>query len=107
MAHPSNPFAIVLAIPLLNKLVYPFLEARKVPHGPVRRVVMGFILAAAGMLWCALLQYAVRRQLWEGRMVTDGQVYMTSPCGFNATTCEEGVSPLVSVASLYTPVAGH
>lgn len=55
----SNPFAIVLSIPLLNKLVYPFLEARKIPHGPVRRVVAGFILAAAGMLWCGILQYAV------------------------------------------------
>lgn len=49
----------MLSIPLLNQFVYPFLEARKIRHGPIRRVVAGFILAAVGMLWCALLQYAV------------------------------------------------
>lgn len=73
-----NPFAIVVSIPLLNKFVYPALEARRIPHGPVRRVVVGFVLAAAGMLWCALVQWAV---------------YHTSPCGYSATSCEE-VSPL-------------
>ncbi|WOO83358.1 Peptide transporter PTR2 [Vanrija pseudolonga] len=79
--HPlirRNPFAIVVSIPLLNKFVYPALEARRIAHGPVRRVVVGFILAAAGMLWCALIQWAV---------------YHTSPCGYSATSCEE-VSPL-------------
>jgi dipeptide/tripeptide permease len=85
----ANPFAIVLAIPLLNKFVYPLLEERKIPHGPVRRVVAGFVLAAAGMLWCALLQYAV---------------YLTSPCGFDATTCEDGVSPLSAWLILPAPL---
>lgn len=59
VADTRNPFAIVLTIPLLEKFVYPFLEARKIAHGPIRRIVAGFVLAAAGMLWCALLQYAV------------------------------------------------
>ncbi|KLT42649.1 major facilitator superfamily MFS-1 [Cutaneotrichosporon oleaginosum] len=85
----ANPIAIVLAIPLLNKLVYPFLDGRNIPHGPVRRIVAGFILAAAGMVWCALLQYAV---------------YLTSPCGYSATTCEDGVSPLSAWLLLPTPL---
>ncbi|GMK59663.1 hypothetical protein CspeluHIS016_0802690 [Cutaneotrichosporon spelunceum] len=84
----ANPFAIVLAIPLLNKFVYPSLEMRKIPHGPVRRIIAGFILAAAGMLWCAVLQYAV---------------YRTSPCGFDATTCEQ-VSPLSAWLVLPAPL---
>ncbi|KAL1405863.1 hypothetical protein Q8F55_007541 [Vanrija albida] len=84
----ANPFAIVVSIPLLNKFVYPALEARRIPHGPVRRVVVGFVLAAAGMLWCALLQWAV---------------YRSSPCGYAATSCEE-VSPLSAWLVLPAPL---
>lgn len=84
--------AVLISIPLLNRYVYPFLQRRKIPFGPVRRVVMGFALASASMTWAACLQHAV---------------YATSPCRANATTCQEGtgVSPLSAWLVLPTPIA--
>ncbi|KAK8858886.1 hypothetical protein IAR55_003117 [Kwoniella newhampshirensis] len=87
----ANPLVIVIAIPALNRYVYPYLSSRRIPFGPVRRVVVGFLLAAAGMAWSALIQHAV---------------YKTSPCGNQATTCEEGsgVSPLSAWLILPAPI---
>ncbi|WVF68718.1 hypothetical protein IAT40_003490 [Kwoniella sp. CBS 6097] len=87
----ANPLVIVISIPLLNRYIYPYLSVRRIPFGPVRRVVWGFLLAAAGMAWSALIQYAV---------------YKTSPCEYEATTCEEGngVSPLSAWLILPAPI---
>ncbi|WWC62934.1 uncharacterized protein I303_105532 [Kwoniella dejecticola CBS 10117] len=74
----ANPLIIVISIPMLNRFVYPYLSANRISFGPVRRVLVGFISAAVGMIWAAIIQYLV---------------YRTSPCGYEATTCDE-VSPL-------------
>ncbi|WWD05233.1 hypothetical protein V865_003306 [Kwoniella europaea PYCC6329] len=77
----ANPLVIVVSIPLLNRYVYPYFAVKRIAFGPLKRVIVGFLLAAAGMAWAAIIQHAV---------------YQTSPCGYQATTCEEGsgVSPL-------------
>ncbi|WWC88341.1 uncharacterized protein L201_003251 [Kwoniella dendrophila CBS 6074] len=77
----ANPLVIVVSIPLLNRFVYPYFSSKQIPFGPVRRVILGFLLAAIGMAWAAVIQYIV---------------YRTSPCGYQASTCEKGsgVSPL-------------
>ncbi|WVW85050.1 hypothetical protein I302_107086 [Kwoniella bestiolae CBS 10118] len=77
----ANPLVIVISIPILNRYVYPYFASKRITFGPVKRVVVGFLLAAAGMAWAAIVQHVV---------------YQTSPCGHQATTCEEGsgVSPL-------------
>ncbi|KAK6907836.1 hypothetical protein I203_101837 [Kwoniella mangroviensis CBS 8507] len=77
----ANPLIIVVSIPLLNRYVYPYFAARRIAFGPVKRVLVGFLLAAGGMAWAAIIQHVV---------------YQTSPCGYQATTCEQGsgVSPL-------------
>ncbi|WRT68098.1 uncharacterized protein IL334_005073 [Kwoniella shivajii] len=77
----ANPLVIVISIPILNRYLYPYLSSKRIAFGPVRRVIVGFLLAAAGMVWSAIIQHAV---------------YKTSPCGYQATTCEDdsGVSPL-------------
>ncbi|WWC71079.1 uncharacterized protein I206_105032 [Kwoniella pini CBS 10737] len=74
----ANPLIIVISIPLLNRYLYPYLSSNRIKLGPVRRVIVGFILSTLGMLWASIIQYLV---------------YQTSPCGYNATTCEE-VSPI-------------
>ncbi|WVR06638.1 hypothetical protein IAU60_003670 [Kwoniella sp. DSM 27419] len=87
----ANPLVIVISIPLLNRYVYPYLSSKQIQFGPVKRVLWGFLLAAAGMVWSALVQYAV---------------YKTSPCGYSATTCDEGtgVSPLSAWLILPAPI---
>lgn len=84
----ANPFAIVVSIPIFERFVYPYLHARRIAFGPIRRIVTGFLLAAAGMLWLAILQY---------------RVYQTSPCGYEATACETP-SPLSAWLVLPTPL---
>ncbi|WWD18780.1 hypothetical protein CI109_103235 [Kwoniella shandongensis] len=87
----ANPLVIVIAIPILNRYIYPWISARGIPFGPVRRVVVGFLLAAGGMVWSALIQHAV---------------YKTSPCGYQATICDvgTGVSPLSAWLILPAPI---
>ncbi|EIW67600.1 hypothetical protein TREMEDRAFT_64193 [Tremella mesenterica DSM 1558] len=84
----ANPLFIVITLPILNKWVYPYLTARKIRFGLVKRVVAGFLIAALSTVYCAVLQHAV---------------YQTSPCGYNATDCLAGVSPLS--AWLYFPAS--
>ncbi|OJJ45859.1 hypothetical protein ASPZODRAFT_152832 [Penicilliopsis zonata CBS 506.65] len=77
-----NPLTIIVFCPLFNYVLYPFLRQRRVAFGPIKRITLGFLLAAVGAAVGAILQW---------------QVYATSPCGYYATTCEDegkGVSPI-------------
>lgn len=69
-----NSVTIVLAVPLMNHVVYPFLRKQGVRWGAVSRMTFGFGLCTVGSIGYAILMY---------------YVYKTSPCGYNATTCAE------------------
>ncbi|KAI0017181.1 hypothetical protein F4780DRAFT_796612 [Xylariomycetidae sp. FL0641] len=71
-----NSVAIVVCIPFMNHLVYPFLRRRGIHWGPIGRMTFGFALGAVGSIGYAVLQY---------------YVYKSSPCGWRATTCAERV----------------
>ncbi|KAF6828751.1 MFS peptide transporter [Colletotrichum plurivorum] len=73
-----NPLVIVTFSPFMAQIVYPFLKRRGVKCGCISRMTIGFILAAISALFGALVQW---------------RVYETSPCGYNASTCDD-VSPL-------------
>ncbi|CAK5281057.1 unnamed protein product [Mycena citricolor] len=76
-----NALTIVVAIPLLNFLVYPALRHVGINFSPIRRIVFGFLVTAAAMVMGAVVQW---------------RVYQTSPCGYHASTCTigTGVSPI-------------
>lgn len=76
-----NPLTIIIMAPILNFGVYPYLRKMGINFSPIRRIVVGYILAAATMAVGAILQW---------------RVYETSPCGYHATRCKIGttVSPL-------------
>lgn len=76
-----NPLTIIVAIPILNYIIYPFLRKKKIPFGRVTRITFGFTLAAISGVIGAILQW---------------RIYKTSPCGYAATGCTvgTGVSPL-------------
>lgn len=76
-----NPLTIIVMAPILNYGVYPYLRKLGIKFSPIRRVVTGYLFAAATMLVGAILQW---------------RVYETSPCGYFSTNCKIGttVSPL-------------
>lgn len=83
-----NPLTIIVEMPLLNYIILPFFRKHHINFSPVYRITLGFILAATSQVAGAVIQY---------------QVYETSPCGYYATNCDAGVSPLTAwkVSSLY------
>jgi len=52
-----NPVTIILLIPLLDRLIYPFIRTRlHLAFGPITRISLGFLMASAAMLYAAVLQ---------------------------------------------------
>lgn len=68
-----NPLTIIILIPILDYLVYPFLRKHKIPFHPVWRITFGFFLSATSQVIAAILQHFI---------------YKTSPCGNQASTCD-------------------
>ncbi|OQO04920.1 hypothetical protein B0A48_07938 [Cryoendolithus antarcticus] len=60
-----NPITLVLFIPLIDYFFYPFLRKHRIRFTPLKRMAMGFLVAAAAMLASTFIQW---------------QIYSTSPC---------------------------
>ncbi|ORY61724.1 uncharacterized protein BCR38DRAFT_348331 [Pseudomassariella vexata] len=83
-----NSVSIVVMVPFMNHIMYPFLRKMGIKWGPISRMTFGFALCTIGSIGYSVLQY---------------KVYQTSPCGYNATTCAEIVpegSPSLSTVSI-------
>ncbi|KAF4625047.1 hypothetical protein G7Y89_g13121 [Cudoniella acicularis] len=76
-----NPLAIIILIPVMNHGVYPLLRRFGIRFGPIARITLGFLITAIGAVSYAVIQH---------------YIYLTSPCGYQASTCSigTGVSPL-------------
>ena len=74
-----NPLTIIVFTPVMAYGVYPLLAKRHIHFGPVARMTTGFLIAAISGVIGGIVQY---------------RVYKTSPCGYSASTCTIGVSPL-------------
>jgi len=72
-----NPLSILVFIPILNHVIYPFLRRRKIHFGPISRITFGFMLSAVGSVGYAILQ---------------AYIYKTSPCGNKASTCTDKIT---------------
>ncbi|KAI5868388.1 POT family-domain-containing protein [Durotheca rogersii] len=85
-----NSVSIVIMVPIMNHLIYPFLRKRGIKWGPISRMTFGFALGTVGSVGYSILQYFV---------------YKTSPCGWNSTTCAqilpEGETTVSTVSYAY------
>jgi dipeptide/tripeptide permease len=79
-----NPLAIIVLIPIMNHGVYPLLRKMGIRFGPIVRITFGLLVAAVGASSYAVIQY---------------YIYRTSPCGYQASTCDVGTG--VSSLSLW------
>lgn len=75
-----NPLAIIIIIPILDVIVYPFLRKHKINFRPAYRITLGFFIAAMSQVAGAIIQH---------------RIYTLSPCGNRATTCDQ-VAPLTA-----------
>ncbi|KAL6709956.1 hypothetical protein ACN47E_000741 [Coniothyrium glycines] len=54
-----DPIAIIILVPIMDILVYPFLRKRGIRFTPIKKITAGFILGSFAMVWAAVLQYYV------------------------------------------------
>ncbi|GME74864.1 unnamed protein product [Ambrosiozyma monospora] len=73
-----NPLVIIFLIPVLDRLVYPLLEKLGWRVQAVQKIFFGFFLGSMSSMVSAIIQW---------------RVYETSPCGYQASTCDS-VSPM-------------
>lgn len=64
-----NPFALLILIPLCDKLIYPAIKRAGLRLSPIKKITMGFFSAAVSMAIAAIIQHFI---------------YQRSPCGYNA-----------------------
>lgn len=67
-----DPLALVIFIPICDNFLYPALRKAGIRFTAIRKIFVGFILAALAMVWAAVLQH---------------YIYKTSPCGNQANNC--------------------
>jgi POT family proton-dependent oligopeptide transporter len=78
-----NPLAIIVAAPILNFGLYPFMANMGRPLKPMTRMAIGFLLGCIGCVIAAVVQW---------------RVYATSPCGYQASTCVETIGETSTVS---------
>lgn len=79
-----NPLALIIFIPIFDRLLYPFLRKIGFKFTPIKRITAGFIVAAMGMVCASVTQY---------------YIYKKGPCGNQANYClnEKGLHTDISV----------
>ncbi len=65
-----NPFALIIMIPLLDTIIYPGLRKLRINLTPIKRIAIGYFIAASAMVWAAVTQY---------------YIYQKSECGYYAS----------------------
>lgn len=85
-----NPIALLILIPICDKLVYPALAKGGVRFTPIKKVTLGFLCAAASMAIAAVIQHFI---------------YQRAPCGYDANDrdCYEELGPPDMTVWIQTP----
>ncbi|KAL4986284.1 POT family-domain-containing protein [Aspergillus falconensis] len=78
-----NPLALIIFIPIFDRLLYPFLRRIGIKFTPLKRITAGFFVAGSGMIVATVTQH---------------YIYKLGPCGKEANKClEEGIHVPISV----------
>lgn len=79
-----NPFALIIFIPIFDRVIYPGLRRMGFNFTPLKRITAGFAIAGSGMIVATVTQY---------------YIYKLGPCGKDANRCleEEGLHSPISV----------
>ena len=73
-----DPLTIIVFIPILDRLIYPYLRKFGITFKPITRIFWGFILGATAMAYAAMVQQII---------------YSAPPCYDHPLHCPEGKLP--------------
>lgn len=54
-----DPIAILFFAPIMDRLIYPFLQKMHIPFRPIARISLSFIVAALSMMYAAIVQHLI------------------------------------------------
>jgi dipeptide/tripeptide permease len=54
-----DPLAIIVCIPIMDRIIYPMLRRYRIPFPPINRIVLGFWVVALAMAYAAILQHYI------------------------------------------------
>lgn len=54
-----DPIAIIVFVPIIDRLVYPLLRKLRIPFKPISRIVLGFWIASLSMVYAAVVQHYI------------------------------------------------
>ncbi|KAL2178012.1 POT family-domain-containing protein [Thermothelomyces heterothallicus CBS 202.75] len=57
-----NPFALIILIPVLDVFIYPALRRIRINPTPLRRIAVGYFVAASAMIWACVIQYYIYKK---------------------------------------------
>ncbi|KAF7946917.1 uncharacterized protein EAE97_004166 [Botrytis byssoidea] len=73
-----DPIAIILLVPVMDRLVYPLLRKWHIKFRPMSRITFGFIVASFSMMYAAIVQHLI---------------YKAGPCYGKPLECPAAVLP--------------
>src|SRR5579862_6077134 len=100
-----NPIAVIVFIPIFDKIIYPILRRYKIKFSFIARVTCGFIIVALGMVWTAIVQHLIYS-------TGPNFNYATKPCStcqnFNNLTVVWQIPSyiLMAIAEIFAAITG-
>ncbi|WQF79172.1 Putative proton-dependent oligopeptide transporter family, PTR2 family proton/oligopeptide symporter [Colletotrichum destructivum] len=85
-----NPFALLIFIPICDKVIYPAVERAGLRFTPIKKIALGFLCATLSMVVAAVIQHFI---------------YQRAPCGYGAsdTDCIRENGPPDMTVWIQTP----
>ena len=69
-----DPISIIIALPILDRIIYPMLRRRGILFKPITRITVGFFVSSLAMMYAAIVQHLI---------------YTAGPC-YAEPLCEAG-----------------
>ncbi|KAF2639172.1 peptide transporter PTR2-A [Massarina eburnea CBS 473.64] len=98
-----DPIAIIIIVPIMDSLIYPFLRKHNINFSPIKKITAGFIVGSFAMVWAAVLQHYVYKTsgLYDNAPLPEGQEEYISPINVWAVT---GVYILIAISEIFASV---
>ncbi|KAL2006021.1 hypothetical protein VTN00DRAFT_9675 [Thermoascus crustaceus] len=97
-----DPLALIIFIPIMDRFFYPAIRRLGFNFTPLKKIFVGYMLAAASMIAAAVLQY---------------YIYKKGPCGEYASECKEPAPinvwvqavpyVLIAFSEIFTSITGY
>lgn len=103
-----NPFALLIFIPLNDRVIYPALRKMGIRFTPIKKMASGFFVGCSAMIWAAVVQYYIYEKSecgWSasGMKMVDGEEVGCEPAPINVWA-QTGSYVLVALSEVFTSI---